>query len=171
MSVNALLFQEQDNGLYKGIYVHYDGSIDGVGQVLVHAYSTYRAFQPIVEKASPLASLGLTTEMIPNDSKDARMMTLIQKNGLEWHKYTTLLSLEREYYVATSLDNLKEGLFYKYDHDSQIQGHTLPTREFLPYIARHESRTIYVQQLDGRWYIGKVNDDGRIKRLIQIYEK
>lgn len=171
MSVNALLFQEQKSGLYKGVYVHYDGTIDGVGQVLAHAYDTYCSFQPIVEKACPLASLGLTDQMISNDSKDARLMTLIKKNGLEWHKYTTLLSLEREYYLSTSLDNLKEGFIYKYDHDGQMKGCTLPSGEFLPHIARHETHLVYVQRLDGRWYIGEVDNEGHIKRFVQVYKK
>ena len=50
MTTHALLFQEQTNGLYKGIYIHYDGAVDGVGQVLTHAHSTYQAFQPLIDK-------------------------------------------------------------------------------------------------------------------------
>lgn len=170
MTIHALLFQEQTNGLYKGIYVHYDGAVDGVGQVLTHAYSTYQAFQPLIDKGCPLANLGLTPQTIPNDSKDARMMTLIQKNDLEWHKYTTLLSTQREHYLATSLDNLKDGQYYKYNDENQMEGYRLPTGEFLPYMPNKEAQRVYVQIRNGRWYMGEVNDKGYTKQFVQIYK-
>lgn len=171
MSIHALLFQEQENGLYKGVYLHYDGEINHVGQILIHAYPTHHAFQPIIERACPLASLGLTNQMIPHNSKDARMMTLIKKDGIEWHKYTTLLSLEREYYLATSLNNLKEGQYYQFDHDGHMEGYTLPTGEFLPYVVNQACQIVYVQARNGRWYVGDVDPNGQIEKWVRICKK
>lgn len=64
MSRSAIIFQEQPNGGYKGIYVENDGHIKGVGEMLHYCYQDTDKTADLIESKSMVLSLGTTGEQI-----------------------------------------------------------------------------------------------------------
>lgn len=61
MSTRSLIWQEQGDGSFKGIYCHHDGYIKGVGETLLKYYANYDRLTRLINLGG-LSSLGMYIE-------------------------------------------------------------------------------------------------------------
>ncbi|MFF0676873.1 hypothetical protein ACFYSI_13200 [Staphylococcus xylosus] len=156
MGTRTAIFQEQTNGEFLGIYVHYDGYIEGVGKTLFEHYKSRDKTYELLDKKLALSSLGQTT-MILNE-KDYR--ELHRTNPEETIKYCSGGHIS-ESFLAGSLDEIRR-LDYLVYSEGQIDGFYVKDEngedEFVPYRGSDNNGFLYYQDLKGEWFVSQMED-------------
>lgn len=152
MGTRTAIFQKQKNGEYLGIYIHYDGYIEGVGKTLFEHYGNRQKTSELLNKKRFLSSLGTTTEIISNEEH----MELYKTNSEDFEKYC-VAHKDEEYFFAESLEDIQNMQYLSY-YNGEIDGFYVDTeqgKEFKPYRGSHNNGFLYVQDLDGVWYVSQ----------------
>ena len=104
MGTRTAIFQQQENGQYKGIYIHYDGYIEGVGAMLHLAYQDRAKVKRLIDQEKPLANLGATGEtVVITDYNDPRRNETVMIGNEEAPRYSQIIDDdEGEYYIANN---------------------------------------------------------------------
>lgn len=164
MSRSTIIFQEQPNGGYKGIYVENDGHIKGVGEMLHYCYQDTDKTADLIESKSMVLSLGATGEQINTPPlSDPRRSEKVQiKETMKYvFKYTLVQENETLELLADDEEEIALETYEARDnHGNVCQG--------LDNIGYY-----YYQEADGEWYVAYKNADEQmmIKPLSQIFNK
>ncbi|MFG0935014.1 hypothetical protein ACF91D_30610 [Staphylococcus sp. 231237_7MaSpsaltlick] len=156
MGTRTAIFQEQTNGEFLGIYVHYDGYIEGVGETLFEHYKSRDKTYELLDKKLALGSLGQTS-IILND-EDYR--ELHRTNPEETIKYCSGGHIS-EFFLAESLDEIRKFDYLVYS-EGQIDGFYVKGEngedEFIPYRGSDNNGFLYYQDLKGEWFVSQMED-------------
>ena len=164
MSRSAIIFQEQPNGGYKGIYVHNDGHINGIGKILHYCYQDTNKTADLIESKSVLSSLGATGEriVIPPLSDGRRSEKVEDKETMIYFfRYTLVQENETLELLADDEEEIVLETYEARDNNGNVcQG--------LDNIGYY-----YYQEADGEWYVAYKNADEKmmIKPLSRIFNK
>ena len=163
MSKRAIIFQEQPNGGYKGIYVENDGHIKGIGAMLHYCYQDTNKTADLIESKSIVSSLGATGEriVIPPLSDGRRSEKVEDKETMIYFfRYTLVQENETLELLA---DDEEEIVLETYEvrdnHGNVCQG--------LDNIGYY-----YYQEVDGEWYVAYKDAEEQmiIKPLSKIFK-
>ena len=161
MGTRTAIFQQQENGYYKGIYVHYDGYIQGVGAMLHHAYQDRAKVSKLINNEKPLSNLGATGELIViTDLNDPRRRKTIMIDDEELPRYSEIMDDdEGEYYLANNRMSIIGGTFFTYNKNGDLQTYRSEedNREY-PLQGSDNNGFYYIQKLDGTWVVMCLNE-------------
>lgn len=152
MGTRTAVFQEQENGKYLGIYVHYDGYIEGVGKTLLNHYQDRQKTYELLNKKRFLSCLGTTTEIISYEKH--REMYSLKSKDIE--KYCVGHESE-EFFLADSLEDIRNMQYLSYN-EGEIDGFYVSAKEGKEFVAFRGSDNngfLYVQDLKGTWYVSQ----------------
>lgn len=154
MSTRTAIFKEQENGDFLGIYCHHDGYIDGVGATLLKHYKDPKKTQQLIDKKTPLSSLGtepVLAEVYDRVSGKYRLVDEANCGVIDINM--------REQYLASSIDELQNIDYKTIDESGKVQGFTKTTHDkkeiFIPYKGSDNNGFIYVQMLNGKWKVSE----------------
>ena len=176
MGTRTAIFQEQPNGQYKGIYVHYDGYIEGVGAMLHHAYQDRAKVKRLIEQEKPLVTLGATGEsFVMKDNNEPRRKEPTFIDGEELPRYSEIMDDdEGEYYLANNRMSIMGGTFFTYNKNGDLQTYRSEedNREY-PLQGSDNNGFYYIQRLDGIWIVAFLNEYGiwETTSLNRIFKK
>lgn len=150
MGTRTAVFQEQENGKYLGIYVHYDGYIEGVGKTLFEHYNDKDKTAELINKKYSLISLGKTTEILSFDEYSK----IMNKNNGDEVNYCAS-DRQSEYFIADSLKDVQDLQYLCYGN-GEVDGYYINTedgKEFKPFRGSDNNGFLYVQDLKGVWHV------------------
>lgn len=151
MGTRTAIFQQQENGQYKGIYIHYDGYIEGVGAMLHLAYQDRAKVKRLIDQEKPLANLGATGEtVVITDYNDPRRSEKIQikETMKDVFRYTLVHENQTLELLADDEEDITDQTYQVRDQDGQI----LRDIEDIEYY--------YYQEVDDEWYVAIKEADG-----------
>lgn len=160
MSQSAVIFQEQPNGGYKGVYVHRDGYINGVGAMLYHCYQDINKITDLIDSRSVVSSLGATGEWLnPTSITDVRRRENVEVGNQWMRRYTIVDKNEKLVLLADDEEEIAEETYEARDNHGYVC-------EGLDNIGYY-----YYQEADGEWYVAYKDADQQmmIKPLSQIF--
>lgn len=163
MSTRAIVFQEQPNGGYKGVYVENEGYINGVGAMLYYCYQDVNKTAHLIESQSIVSSLGATgecIEIVPFNYPVHSEKVQIKETMKYVSKYTWVYENEKLELLADDEEDIAEETYEARDnHGNVCQG--------LCDIGYY-----YYQESDGEWYVAYKDADQQmiIKPLNQIFK-
>ena len=165
MSRKAVIFQEQPNGGYKGIYVENDGYINGVGAMLYYCYQDVEKTADLIESQSIVSSLGATGERIeiaPFNHPIQIEKVQIKETMKYVSKYTWVYENETVELLADDEEDITEETYEMHDNN---YGYLCQGLNNIGYY--------YYQEADGEWYVAYKDADGQmmIKPLSRIFNK
>ena len=150
MGTRTAVFMEQPNGTFKGVYVHYDGYLEGVGQNLLDNYQDREKVQRLIDIAKPIASLGTDLNLVSDSFKRLEDgETRISQDTTEQFFATSLEEIRHERYLT--LGENREIIGY-YSNQDEVNGNF---REFL---GSDNNGFIYVYDKDGDWLVAQYKD-------------
>lgn len=156
MGTRTAVFQEQQDGKFLGIYVHYDGYIEGVGKTLFEHYKQREKTYELINKKVALSSLGQTTTIL----NEKEYTKLHQTNPDETVKYCSGGHIS-ESFVAVTVYEIRNFQFLTYSN-GEIEGFYVKdengTDEFVPYRGVDNNGFLYYQDLKGEWYVSQMMD-------------
>ncbi|MGJ7589126.1 hypothetical protein [Staphylococcus shinii] len=155
MGTSTAIFQEQMNGRYVGTYIHNDGYIEGVGQTLFEHYSDRQKTAELLNKKRFLSSLGTTTGLISHETQ----LQMYKSESEELGKYC-VSGEDEEYFFAANLAEIRNMQYLSY-YNGEIDGYYVDTRqgkEFKAFRGSDNNGFLYVQDLQGIWYVSLVED-------------
>ena len=161
MSTRTAIFQQRENGEYKGIYVHYDGYIEGVGAMLHLAYQDKAKVKRLIDQEKPLANLGATGELVViTDYDDPRRKETVMMGDEEVPRYSQIMDDEGEYYIANNRMSIIGETFFTYNKNGDLQTYRNEedNREY-PLQGSDNNGFYYIQKLDGTWDVMFLNED------------
>lgn len=176
MGTRTAIFQEQENGQYKGIYVHYDGYVEGVGAMLHLAYQDRAKVSKLINQEKPLVNLGATGEsFVMKGYNDPRRRKTIMIDDEELPRYSEIVDDdEGEYYIADAVLDIIHGRFFTYNSKGELQTYRSAedNREY-PLQGSDNNGFYYIQGLDGEWDVAIMIDDGtwKMKSLNDVFAK
>lgn len=163
MGTRTAIFQEQQNEQCKGIYVHYDGYIEGVGAMLHLAYQDRAKVKRLIDQEKPLVTLGATGEsFVMKGYNDPRRRKTIMIDDEELPRYSEIMDDdEGEYYLANNRMSIMDGTFFTYNKNGDLQTYRSEedNREY-PFQGSDNNGFYYIQRLDGIWIVAFLNNDG-----------
>lgn len=158
MGTRTAVFQEQENGKYLGIYVHYDGYIEGVGKTLLNHYQEKQKTYELLSQKRFLSCLGTTTETISYE----RQMEMYASNSKEISKYCVGHNSE-EFFLADNLEDIRNMQYLTYNK-GEIDGFYVKAKEdkegkeFIAFRGSDNNGFLYVQDLKGTWYVSQMEE-------------
>lgn len=163
MSTRTAIFQEQPNGGYKGVYVHNDGYLKGVGAILYYCYQDINKTADLIESKAVISSLGATGEQIAITplSDPRRTETVeIKETMTDAFRYTLVHENETLELLADDEEEITEETFEALDnHGNRFEG-------------VDNNGLYYYQEADGEWYVAIKEIGGfNIQPLSQIFNK
>lgn len=176
MGTRTAIFQQQENGQYKGIYVHYDGYIEGVGAMLHLAYQDRAKVSKLINNEKPLSNLGATGELIVTTGfNDPRRKETTFIDDEEVPRYSEIVDDdEGEYYIAHNRMSIIGGTFFTYNKNGDLQTYRSEedNREY-PLQGSDNNGFYYIQRLDGTWVVMHLSEYGIwvTKSLNNIFAK
>lgn len=176
MGTRTAIFQQQENGEYKGIYVHYDGYVEGVGAMLHLAYQDRAKVSKLINNEKPLSNLGATGELIDTTGfNDPRRKETTFIDGEELPRYSEIVDDdEGEYYITNTVSDIIHGKFFTYNSKGELQTYRSAedNREY-PLQGSDNNGFYYIQGLDGEWDVAIMIDDGtwKMKSLNDVFAK
>lgn len=176
MGTRTAIFQQQENGQYKGIYIHYDGYIEGVGAMLHLAYQDRAKVKRLIDQEEPLANLGATGEtVVITDYDDPRRNETVMIGDEELPRYSQVMDDdEGEYYLANNRMSIIGETFFTYNKNGDLQTYRdeKDNREY-PLQGSDNNGFYYIQKLDGTWVVMCLNeyDIWVTKSLNKIFAK
>lgn len=176
MGTRTAIFQQQENGEYKGIYVHYDGYIEGVGAMLHLAYQDRAKVSKLINQEKPLVNLGATGEsFVMKGYNDPRRRKTIMIDDEELPRYSEIMDDdEGEYYLANNRMSIIGGTFFTYNSKGDLQTYRSEedNREY-PLQGSDNNGFYYIQKLDGTWVVMHLSEYGIwvTKSLNNIFAK
>lgn len=176
MGTRTAIFQQQENGQYKGIYIHYDGYIEGVGAMLHLAYQDRAKVKRLIDQEKPLANLGATGEtVVITDYNDPRRNETVMIGNEEAPRYSQIIDDdEGEYYIANNRMSIIGETFFTYNKNGDLQTYRdeKDNREY-PLQGLDNNGFYYIQKLDGTWVVMCLNeyDIWVTKSLNKIFAK
>lgn len=118
-TTNAIIFQEQEDGSYKGIEVNSNGQPSEVGRIIYYNYQKPTDVKSIIDNHYYIANLGASGQVLENiDYRDQRRNALYTKDGMKFPKYT-IVSMARGYYTANNLQAIVEGEITEHNEESK----------------------------------------------------
>lgn len=160
MGTRTAVFQEQDNGEYIGIYVHYDGYIDGVGYILEEYYKDKSKIHELILNKQPLTGLGVENTIVNGNLDDP---LINEKHECGWQRYTkTSEFAEKEYFMGGSLKSIQDFNYFTYNGNDEIEGVRSNSGLFVPYQGSDNNGYLYVQNRYGEWLVSYADDTGRM---------
>ena len=160
---NAIIFQEQPNGGYKGIYMAHEGHINDVGAILHSCYQDIEKTANLIESKSIVSSLGATGERIeiaPFDDPRRSEKVQIKETMKYVSKYTWIYKNKTLELLADDEEDIVLETYEVRDN----QGHVCQGLFYIDYY--------YYQEADGEWYVAIKEECGfDIKPLTQIFNK
>lgn len=158
MSTRTAVFQEQENGYYLGIYVHFDGYIEGVGHILESYYKDRQKLYKLISNKHPISVLGVENTIV-DSSFDNEMIHVKHECG--WQKYTQISSFAvSEYFLAGTLEDIKNFQYFNYNDKDELDGFTHDSGLFVPFQGSDNNGYLYVQDMYGEWQVSYSNEDG-----------
>ena len=162
MSTRTAIFQECEDGKYRGIYVHHDGYVEGVGQVLETHFQDYDKTKELIGQKQPLSVLGATTHLVKQSYPitDEQKAT-VTKDGFEWYENCLAIDEDRgEYFVARTINDITNDNMLCYDNKGDIQGFRNQYGEYQPITGVDNNGFYYIQYLNGMWTVATMEYDG-----------
>lgn len=163
MGTRTAIFQEQENGQYKGIYIHYDGYVEGVGQMLHFAYQDKAKVSELINNEKPLSNLGATGELITTTSfNDPRRKETTVIDGEEVPRYSEIIDTkEGEYYIAHTVLDIIHGRFFTYNSKGELQTYkSIKDGREYPFQGSDNNGFYYIQNRYGEWHVLIKTDEG-----------
>lgn len=163
MGTRTAIFQEQENGQYKGIYIHYDGYVEGVGQMLHFAYQDRTKVSKLINNEKPLSNLGATGELIVTTGfNDPRRKETTFIDGEEAPRYSEIIDTkEGEYYIANTVSDIIHGRFFTYNSKGELQTYkSIKDGREYPHQGSDNNGFYYIQNIYGEWYVLIMTDEG-----------
>ena len=119
-TTNAIIFQEQEDGSYKGIEVNSNGQPSEVGRIIYYNYQKPTDVKSIIDNHYYVAKLGASGQVLENiDYRDQRRNALYTKDGMKFPKYT-IVSMVRGYYTANKLQAIIDGNITEHNEESKM---------------------------------------------------
>jgi|SRR5699024_1669336 len=162
MGTRTAVFQEQANGEFIGIYVHYDGYIEGVGKTLFEYYKDRNKVAELLSKKRFLSCLGTTTEMISFD----KQMEMYQTNREDIQKYCVAHN-EEEYFYSHSLEDIRNMQYLTYCK-GEIDGfyeNTIKGKVFKAFRGSDNNGYLYMQDRSGTWFVSYIVASGEMSEF------
>ena len=163
MGTRTAIFQQQENGEYKGIYVHYDGYVEGVGAMLHLAYQDRAKVSKLINQEKPLVNLGATGEsFVMKGYNDPRRRKTIMIDDEELPRYSEIVDDdEGEYYITNTVSDIIHGKFFTYNSKGELQTYkSIKDGREYPFQGSDNNGFYYIQGLDGEWYALIMTDEG-----------
>lgn len=158
MSTRTAIFQEQKDGYYLGIYVHFDGYIEGVGHILESHYKEKSKVYTLIANKKPISVLGVESSII-DGSMDNEFINAKHESG--WQKYTQVSPFaESEYFLAGTLEDIQNFQYFNYNDKDELDGFTHDSGLFVPFQGSDNNGYLYVQNMYGEWMVSYSNGDG-----------
>lgn len=150
MGTRTAIFQEQTNGGFLGIYIHLDGDIEGVGRTLFENYSDKQKTAQLLNKKRFLSSLGTTAEIISSDES----FEMYKSNSKDIKKYC-VGQKDEYYFIADSLEVIRNMNYLSYSNGELDGAYSITKqgKEFKPFRGSDNNGYLYVQKLNGQWYV------------------
>lgn len=140
-TTNAIIFQEQEDGSYKGIEVNSNGQPSEVGRIIYYNYQKPTDVKSIIDNHYYVAKLGASGQVLENiDYRDQRRNALYTKDGMKFPKYT-IVSMVRGYYTANKLQAIIDGNITEHNEESKNE-----KEAERPYYS-------YCQTRSGKWFV------------------
>lgn len=160
MSTRSLIWQEQGDGSFKGIYCHHDGYIkNGVGETLLNYYQDYNRVVKLINLGG-LSSLGMYLDPLP----DGAHLYYDFNNG-----FKTIYTFSGEH----TFDNPQEDVCVAYHRDrgEELDILSEPNLKGVIEGAEHTwAEYIYVFRTN-KWYVIDLSKGYELKLLEEVYEK
>lgn len=153
MGTRTAIFQEQSNGQFLGIYIHYDGYIEGVGNTLLDHYGSRKKTFELLNKKRFLSCLGNTTEFISFEEQ----MEMYSNNNKDIENYCVAHN-DEEYFLAESLEDIRTMQYLTYCN-GEIDGFYATDEEegteFIEFRGSDNNGFLYYQDLNGCWHVSR----------------
>lgn len=150
MGTRTAVFMEQPNGTFKGVYVHYDGYLEGVGQNLLDNYQDREKVQRLIDIAKPIASLGTDLNLV------YETFQRLQDGETRISQDTT------EQFFATSLEEIRHERYLTLGENREIIGYDEQDEKgetyFRELLGSDNNGFIYVYDKDGDWLVTQYKD-------------
>lgn len=174
MSTRTAIFKEVELNQFEGIYVHCDGFIEYTGAMLIKYYQENNDILDIIREYMPISRIGSQTDIIYYHEDKERYF---EDNEEGFPKYTGTNFVEGEskyeWYRAESWEEIRNFEYKTYDEKGDIQGF-YHKGEFIPYSGSDNNGIIYVQDINGEWFVSREDDSQRemefFKPLKQVVE-
>lgn len=139
MATRSAVFQERQDGTFKGIYVHWNGVLHQNGAMLLEHYEDYGKTGQLIDNNTPLMTLGrnpkvIVAQMIYDERSDE---FCVAENG------------RRGYFIAETLDEIPENTYRNYDGNHEV----MHNHKGVELKGSDNAGFWYVQMLDGTWYV------------------
>ncbi|RIM32719.1 hypothetical protein BUY35_00080 [Staphylococcus cohnii] len=162
MGTRTAIFKEVEPNKYEGIYAHCDGYIGYTGEMLIKYFTGNNDILEVIREKKPLASIGTTTEVISRYEDEKRYKEVMENRK---PKYTGTYFVEGvseyEYFQAKSLEEIRNFEYLNYDENGNVKGYYSNKGEFKAHQGSANNGYLYVQSIDGQWYVSVEDDSER----------
>lgn len=153
MGTRTAIFKQQTDGTYKGVYVHWDGYIEGVGYTLHKYYQNPDKTAQLIDRQKHLSSLGVNTTFSQLDYTDKEPCLA------DGEMLNTVGSSLTEYYVAKTLEAVRRFDYYTFGENDGIEGYLKDDGTFVAFKGSDNNGYLYAQTLEGEWLVSYMEDD------------
>ena len=155
MGTRTAVFSIQPDGTFEGIYVHFDGYVEGVGNTLEHFYATESRARELTATHTPLSSLGASPQCKEdNDENGFKLFYRSSDEKFTCSRFSDNGGAEEgsEYFKASTEQELRKLTYRTYDAKNQLQGWTNHKGEFEPWEGSDNNGYVYLWK-NSKWHV------------------
>ncbi|WP_436868014.1 hypothetical protein [Mammaliicoccus sciuri] len=157
----TVVFQEQEDGTYKGIYIENNGiNNDWLQTVLVENYQDRKKIKSLIDRKCILTSLGNTNQIITGEEAENMNPQSLQAYSILANNY---IDSNGQYYKADKIDQLRAEKYIILDGHNEVCGETITKADgntrVIPFTGQEDCTTLFLQDLKGRWLVSYLIDE------------
>lgn len=157
----TVVFQQQEDGTYKGIYIENNGiNNDWLQTVLVEHYQDRKKVKALIDRKCILTSLGNTNQIITGEEAENMNPQSLQAYSV---LYKNSIDTNGQYYEADKIDQLRAETYIILDGYHQMYGETVKEADgntrVIPFKGQEDCTTMFLQDLKGRWLVSYLIDE------------
>ncbi|HDK8090573.1 TPA: hypothetical protein PT687_002790 [Staphylococcus aureus] len=157
----TVVFQQQEDGTYKGIYIENNGiNNDWLQTVLVEHYQDRKKVKALIDRKCILTSLGNTNQIITGEEAENMNPQSLQAYSILANNY---IDSNGQYYKADKIDQLRAEKYIILDGHNEVCGETITKADgntrVIPFTGQEDCTTLFLQDLKGRWLVSYLIDE------------
>lgn len=157
----TVVFQQQEDGTYKGIYIENNGiNNDWLQTVLVEHYQDRKKVKALIDRKCILTSLGNTNQIITGEEAENMNPQSLQAYSILANNY---IDSNGQYYKADKIDQLRAEKYIILDGHNEVCGETITKADgnirVIPFTGQEDCTTMFLQDLKGRWLVSYLIDE------------
>lgn len=157
----TVVFQQQEDGTYKGIYIENNGiNNDWLQTVLVEHYQDRKKVKALIDRKCILTSLGNTNQIITGEEAENMNPQSLQAYSILANNY---IDSNGQYYKADKIDQLRAEKYIILDGHNEVCGETITKADgnsrVIPFTGQEDCTTMFLQDLNGRWLVTYLTDE------------